>query len=49
MALDPKLWWEYKPCHYQYIGPDKEPNIERVKEMIRDAVSKSKAVGSNAK
>lgn len=41
MALNSTLWREIpgRPGYYEYIGPQREPDLEKVRQMIRDAMS----------
>ncbi len=43
MTFDPTKWREIpgKPCYYEYIGPQRVPDMEKVRQMIRDALAAS--------
>lgn len=50
MTLDPTKWREIpgRPGYYERVGEVREPDMVEVRRMIRDAVTKARAVSRGA-
>lgn len=51
MTLDPTKWREIpgKPCYFEYIGPQREPDLKKIRTWINEAVGKSRNVAGNTR